>query len=123
MSAAVATVACFNECINSRDLPRLVSLMTEDHTFVDLDNTTVTGRDACQLVWQGFFSSFPDYRNVFATMTPDADGRVVTIVGRSRCSIPLLNGPALWRATIRDGLVARWQVYFDTPENRGTLGL
>jgi ketosteroid isomerase-like protein len=123
MSAAVATVACFNECVNARDLPRLVALMTEDHTFVDLDLTTVAGRDACQLVWRGFFTSFPDYRNVFATMTADPADEVVTIVGRSRCSIPLLDGPALWQAHIRDGLVARWQVYHDTPEIRETLGI
>jgi hypothetical protein len=47
----------------------------------------------------------------------------VTIVGRSECSVDVLAGPALWTARVRDGLVARWQVYQDSPQNRTMLGL
>jgi ketosteroid isomerase-like protein len=123
MAGAVWTATKFNDHINARDLPRLVALMTDDHTFVDSGGATVAGRDACRDAWQGFFTSFPDYRNVFATMTPDAADEVVTIVGRSECSVPVLAGPALWRARVCDGLVAEWRVYEDTPSNREALGV
>jgi hypothetical protein len=35
---------------------------------------------------------------------------VVTVIGRSECSVPELDGPARWTATVRHDLVARWQV-------------
>jgi ketosteroid isomerase-like protein len=123
MADAVRTATRFNDHINARDLPRLVALMTDDHTFVDGGGATVAGRDACREAWQGFFASFPDYRNIFTTMTPDAADEVVTIVGRSECSVPALAGPALWRASVRDGLVAEWRVYADTPASRAALGI
>jgi ketosteroid isomerase-like protein len=123
MADAVRTVTRFNDQINARDLPRLVALMTDDHAFVDDAGTTVAGRDACRDAWQGFFTSFPDYRNIFTTMTADAADEVVTIVGRSECSVPELAGPALWRARVRDGQVAEWRVYVDTPANRTALRL
>lgn len=97
--------------------------MTEDHTFVDSDGATVVGRNACRETWQGFFASFPDYRNVFDATTADEADEVVTVVGRSECSLPALAGPALWIARVRDGLVSRWQVYEDSPENRALLGI
>ena len=56
-------------------------------------------------------------------MTADEADEVVTIVGRSECSLPALAGPALWIARVRDGLVSRWQVYEDSPANRALLGI
>lgn len=55
--AAVAT--SFNECINSRDLPRLTALMTDDHRFVDAASNTVAGKEACADAWRGFFALSP----------------------------------------------------------------
>lgn len=121
--AAVSTASRFNACINARDLPALVALMSEDHTFVDSEGATVLGQDACRKAWQGFFAAFPDYRNVFEAMIADEADETVTIMGRSECSVPALAGPALWTARVRDGLVTRWQVYQDSPENRAMLGL
>ena len=36
---------------------------------------------------------------------------------------PLLDGPAIWTAEVRDGKVAVWRVYEDTPEVRARLGI
>jgi len=98
----------FNDHINDRDLGGLASLMTDDHVFVDPDGAAVSGRAACIDAWRGFFAAFPDYRNVFASLT--ANGDTVTITGHSVCTEPALAGPAVWTATIRGGSVARWQV-------------
>jgi hypothetical protein len=77
-------------------------------------------RERPTAAWRGFFTSFPDYRNVFTSFTVRGD--VVTIVGHSVCAEPSLAGPALWTATTRDGQVGEWRVYPDTPEVRAKLG-
>jgi hypothetical protein len=56
--------ASFNECVNSRDLPRLTALMTGDHRFVDAASNTIAGKEACTDAWRGFLAPIPDYRNV-----------------------------------------------------------
>ena len=105
---ATDVAAAFNERINARDVDGLTALMTDDHTFVDDAGAAVTGRDACAEAWSGFFAAFPDYRNVFETMT--ADGDTVRVTGRSVCAEPALAGPAVWTVTVREGKVSRWQV-------------
>jgi ketosteroid isomerase-like protein len=105
---ATAVATAFNERINARDVDGLTALMTDDHTFVDDAGTAVTGRPACAEAWTGFFAAFPDYRNVFETMT--AEGDTVRVTGYSVCATPELAGPAVWTATVREGRVSRWQV-------------
>ncbi|HEX5995835.1 MAG TPA: nuclear transport factor 2 family protein [Jiangellales bacterium] len=83
-----AVAARFNEYINTRDIDGLAGLMTEDHTFVDAGGGVLSGKRECLDAWRGFFESFPDYRNVFASMTAQDD--VVAIAGHSECSEPAL---------------------------------
>ena len=117
--AAVATG--FNDAVTARDLSGLAALMADDHRFVDTGSNAVAGKEACLAAWRGFFETFPDYRNVFTSLTVRGD--VVVIVGHSECAHPALAGPALWTATIAGGLVAEWHVHEDTPEVRKLLGL
>lgn len=122
VAPAPETVAAwFNDRINRRDVDGLAALMTDDHRFVDAEGSSVSGKPACLDAWRGFFDSFPDYRNVFTSLTA-RDG-VVTIVGYSVCADPRLAGPALWTATIRGELVAEWRVHADTPQVRAMLGV
>lgn len=114
-------VGWFNDRINARDLDGLAELMHDEHVFIDSEGGTVTGKKACLEAWQGFFASFPDYRNVFGSMIGRPDQ--VIALGHSECSEPALAGPALWSAIVRDGLVAQWRVYADTPDIRTALGL
>jgi uncharacterized protein (TIGR02246 family) len=113
--------AQFNEAINARDLDGLAALMTDDHRFVDTEAHAVIGKDACLESWRGFFEQFPDYRNVFTTQIPRDN--VVLVVGYSTCSFEPLDGPAVWRAIVRDNKVAEWRVYEDTQTTRHTLGI
>ena len=101
-------VTAFNERINARDLDGLTALMTDDHAFVDPAGAVISGRPACAEAWAGFFTAFPDYRNLFETMA--ATGATVTVTGRSVCAEPALAGPAVWTATVRGDRVSRWQV-------------
>ena len=109
----------FNECINRRDLGGLAELMTEDHAFTDTLGATLAGKPACVEAWRGFFEQFPDYRNTFTAIS--ARGDLAIVVGYSTCATEVLNGPAIWTAAIRDGRVAHWRVYHDTPEVRSDL--
>jgi ketosteroid isomerase-like protein len=118
---ATAIAARFNDSINSRDVEGLARLMSDDHRFVDSESNAVFGKQACLDAWRGFFDSFPDYRNIFTSLTAKDD--VVTIVGYSECTEPSLAGPALWTATIRGETVTEWRVHTDTPETRARLGV
>jgi ketosteroid isomerase-like protein len=111
----------FNERINARDLTGLAGHMTEDHTFIDVSGKVTVGRDKMILGWFSFFESYPDYRNNFIHL--EVQGTKVIMLGFSECSYASLNGPAIWTAEIRDGLVAEWRVYEDTPEIRTSLGI
>ena len=111
----------FNQAINARDLEGLMALVTEDHLFVDSGQNEVRGKERIREVWAGFFSAFPDYRQVLEQCIPRA-GEVV-FVGRSECSQAALRGPALWKAVIRTDRIAEWRVYEDTPETRRRLSL
>jgi ketosteroid isomerase-like protein len=105
-----SVVTAFNDAINARDVEVLGALMTADHRFIDSEGHTVDGKEACLEAWRGFFAAFPDYRNVFERLDTRGDG-AVEIEGYSFCSEPLLDGPARWRAVVRDGLIAEWQVF------------
>jgi hypothetical protein len=76
---------------------------------IDSAGTTVEGRDDCLAAWRGFFEAFPDYRNVFDEVA-EAEPGVVTVRGRSECSLELLDGPAEWTAVVEDGRVDLWRV-------------
>jgi len=116
-----ATVLAFNAAITARDLDGLTALMTLDHEFTDTAGGTIRGLAVCRAAWAGFFAAFSDYRNEFTALR-EHGGRVVA-EGRSHCGEPALDGPALWEAEVRDGLVAAWRVHEDTPANRAALGL
>ena len=111
----------FNAAINDRDLGALEALMTDDHAFIDTADNVERGKAACVASWRGFFASFPDYRNVFSSVTDRDD--VVLITGYSTCSTAALDGPAIWTAHIRDGKVAEWRVYEDSKANRQHLNI
>jgi ketosteroid isomerase-like protein len=111
----------FNDGINDRDVERLARLMSVDHTFVDTEGGVVSGKEDCLRAWQSFFDHFADYRNVFNGLQKNGD--TVIAWGNSVCSNKQLDGPALWTARVRNGALAEWCVYEDTPANRRMLGI
>jgi len=98
----------FNEKINQRDLEGLVELMTDDHAFID--NSGDVHRNMKE-GWRVFFKNYPDYRNIFTSVT--VKDNVAIMVGYSTCSNePRLNGPSMWTAKVHDGHVSEWRVYW-----------
>src|SRR5262245_10614967 len=97
----------------------LLACVTDDHCFIDTQGNRIEGREAIERAWRGFFDAFPDYRNEFSALYRRGDS--VVVFGRSHCSAPGLDGPALWTAVVREGLVAEWRVYEETAEMRRAL--
>ncbi len=103
----------FNEKINQQDHSGLVKLMADDHIFIDyageIDSNMKEG-------WRQFFERYPDYRNIFTSVTVTDD--VVVMIGYSTCSNePRLTGPSIWMARVRGEQVAEWRVTWLDPRN------
>ncbi len=110
----------FVEKINAHDVAGLCELMPEDHVFVDSLGNVIHGRETIGAGWKGYFAWFPDYEISITKMFHD--GNEVALFGTARGTYcvdgNLLNEnkweiPAAWRAVVRDGLIAEWQVCAD----------
>jgi uncharacterized protein (TIGR02246 family) len=104
------TALKFNEKINKQDLEGLAELMTDDHTFIDSSGDITKGKDAMKEGWRKFFEQFPDYRNVFKSVT--VENNTVIVVGYSACSYKQLEGRNIWTAKVHSGRVSEWRVYW-----------
>ena len=98
----------FNEKINQRDSEGLAELMADDYTFISNSGEVTKGKDVNKKGWKEFFEEYPDYRNIFTTVTVQND--VVVMVGYSTCSYKRLDGPNIWTAKISDGRISEWRV-------------
>ena len=107
-SGLLLVVLRFNEKINQRDLEGLAELMADDYTFIDNSGEVTKGKDVNKQGWKEFFEEYPDYQNIFTTITAQND--VVVMIGYSTCSYKRLDGPNMWTARIRDGRISEWTV-------------
>jgi ketosteroid isomerase-like protein len=118
----------FVDRINRGDVDGLAGLMTDDHRFIDSMGAEIRGRETMRLGWVEYLRMVPDYRiDVLQTLVEED---VIVLLGTaggtcSRTGGPPTHGawqtPAAWRALIRDGLVAEWQVYADNEPIRRQL--
>ena len=125
----VEVVLAFLDRISARDVDGLCALMTEDHLLVDGLGNRMRGRDVMRKAWTTYFALFPDYRVSHAEIF--SQGEVVAAFGSAEGTyavngkLPKENhwsAPAAWRAIVRDGLVAEWQVYADNQAARKIMG-
>jgi ketosteroid isomerase-like protein len=113
------SVACaFIEAVNAGSVVRLGELMTEDHVFVDSDGAEYRGKSRMAPGWGEYLAMVPDYkimvRETFAAggkvmMTGEAEGTFVQdglLKPENHWRVS-----AAWRAVVRDGKVAVWQLY------------
>jgi ketosteroid isomerase-like protein len=109
----------FVDAINAHDPAAIVALTTSDHRFTDsLGNAVIA--EKLLAAWQGYFRMVPDYRITVTRWVADDDDIVAlgtasgtfTNDGTMRAE-NAWSTPAAWRALIRDGKVAEWQVYAD----------
>jgi ketosteroid isomerase-like protein len=112
----IITVRAFNDCINLRDIDGLASLMSEDHTFIDRDGSAHGPKSHMVAGWKQFFEMFPVYKNTFNQIR--ADGDRVFVLGFAYWSEKEPYDPVIWSATVKDDLIAEWQIYVDSADNR-----
>jgi ketosteroid isomerase-like protein len=114
------TALYFVACINAHDLTGIAACMSPDHRFTDSVGSVAEGRDAMRDGWRRYFQLVPDYHiEVSRSFTENAE---VVLLGLARGTYSrdgtlhpadAWETPAAWRALVRDGLVAEWQVYAD----------
>ncbi|HXI22888.1 MAG TPA: nuclear transport factor 2 family protein [Pyrinomonadaceae bacterium] len=116
------TVLAFIRSINARDADGLGELMSDDHRFIDALGNEVVGREKMVPGWRGYFVWFPDYsievNEVFAGEARASEQTFAmfgfaggSFKGDSEASWRI---PAAWKAIVKDGRVALWQVFADT---------
>ncbi len=106
----------FVEAVNAHDPAAIVALATADHRFIDSLGTTIAAEKLTE-AWQRYFRTVPDYRITVTRWIADGD----TVVMLGTASGTSWSTPAAWRALIRDGKVAEWQVYADNEPIRAIM--
>ena len=107
----------FVERINERDPEGLAEFMSDDHTFVDAHGKQVVGREQMAAGWRGYFEWFPDYFIEITNVFEDGDNFAMfgfaggSYKGKADAGWRL---PAAWKAIVKGGRVALWQVFADT---------
>lgn len=125
----VNTMLAFLEQINARNVDGLCASMTDEHVFLNGLGNRMQGGESMRKGWAGNFRLFPDYRvshkDVFS------QGDVVAAFGSAEGTLAVKgelpkenhwSASAAWRAVVRDGLIAEWQVYADNQRARKTRG-
>ncbi len=111
------TVLAFIDRINAHDVDGLAALMTADHRFIDPYGNEVVGRENMTAGWRGYYEMFPVYS--IEVIEIFAQGETFGMFGFAGGSFKgqadaSWRFPAAWKAVVKDGRVALWQVYADT---------
>jgi ketosteroid isomerase-like protein len=110
-------IVAFIDRINAHDVEGLGALMSNEHTFIDAHGNQLIGRAQMLAGWRGYFEWFPDYYIEVADLFEDGDNFALfgfaggSFKGHQSESWRL---PAAWKARVKDGRVALWQVFADT---------
>ena len=111
------TIQAFIDRINAHDVDGLAELMTAAHRFIDPHGNEVVGKEKMTAGWRGYFEWFPVY-SIEVNEIFEQDGTFAmfgfaggSFKGKAEASWRL---PAAWKAIVKDGRVALWQVFADT---------
>lgn len=121
MGAAGNIVRRFVERINAHDVDGLNELMSDDHLFIDAEGEAFYGAAAIMEGWRGYFAWMPDYTITVNILLER--GNVVGVFGTAGGTYSVggelypsnrWQVSAAWQAVVKDGKIARWQVFCDT---------
>ena len=128
MANPVEVVLQFEQRINSRNAEAICNLMTADAVFVDSLGNQIAGTAKLRQAWDGYFKMVPDYSISHAEIF--ADGETVAVFGSAQGTFSkggqlkkedYWKTPAAWRAVVKDGKIAVWQVYADNEPIRAIM--
>jgi ketosteroid isomerase-like protein len=125
---AIATVLKFEQLINTRSADQVCSLLTDDSVFIDSLGNRMEGIARLRAAWAGYFKMVPDY-----TISHEEiffDGDTVAMFGSAQGTFTrdgqlntenLWNTPAAWKAIVKNGKIALWQVFADNEPIRAIM--
>jgi uncharacterized protein (TIGR02246 family) len=128
MTNPIDVVLGFEHAINARDPEAICSLMTIDGEFVDSLGNRIQGTEKLRSAWTGYFTMVPDYSISHSEIF--AEGNTVAVFGSAQGTfakegqLPQENHwrtPAAWRAVVKNGKIAVWQVYADNEPIRAIM--
>jgi ketosteroid isomerase-like protein len=116
----VEVVLAFIDRLNAQDVQGMTALMTTDHLFTDSLGDQMRGRENMRQSWIAYFFLVPDFTITCSSIFRRENEIALfgTAQGTLKSDKHLPAGgawqmPAAWKATVRNGLVAEWQVYAD----------
>lgn len=125
---SIEVVLKFEQLINSRRAGAVCSLLTEDSVFIDSLGNQVAGLKKLRAAWAGYFKMVPDYAISHSEIF--SNGETVAVFGTAQGTFAkdgemktqdFWKTPAAWRAVVRDGKVALWQVFADNEPIRSIM--
>jgi ketosteroid isomerase-like protein len=120
-ASAVPVVQAFIERINAHDVEGLAACLSADHRFVDSLGAVFVGRETLRQGWQAYFALVHEYHVSVHALAELAAGVLLVGEAAGRSNGVAWAVPAAWRAVVRDGQVAEWQVYADNEPLRASL--
>jgi len=125
---AVQVVLKFEALINGRNTDAIVAFMTGDAEFIDSLGNSLRGAEKLRTAWAGYFKMVPDYSISHSEIF--ADGDMIAVFGSAQGTFTkdgqltkedFWKTPAAWRAVVKDGKIAVWQVYADNEPIRAIM--
>ena len=128
MTNPIQVVLEFEKLINARSPEPICALMTADGEFIDSLGNRIQGTEKLHAAWTGYFKMVRDYSISHSEIF--ADGNVVAVLGSAQGTFSkdsqirkenFWRTPAAWRAVVKDGKIAIWQVYADNEPIRAIM--
>ena len=124
----IQVVLKFEELINGRNAEAIAAFMTANGAFLDSLGNSIQGAEKLRAAWTGYFKIVPDYSISHSEIF--ADGNTVGVFGSAQGTFSkdgqfdktnFWKTPAAWRAEVKDGKIAVWQVYADNEPIRAIM--
>jgi ketosteroid isomerase-like protein len=128
MEEPISVVLKFEQAINSRSADAVCALLGPDSVFVDSLGNQIEGADKMRSAWEGYFKIVPDYAISHSDIF--ANGEIVAVFGSAQGTFSkdgtlrredFWKMPAAWRAIVKGGKIARWEVFADNEPLRAIM--
>jgi ketosteroid isomerase-like protein len=128
VSNPIEVVLKFEQAINSRNAEAVCAMLPPDSVFIDSLGNRISDASKMRPAWEGYFKMVPDYSISHSEIFANAD--TVALFGSAQGTFSK-NGkinkenfwtmPAAWRAVIKDGRIALWQIFADNEPIRAIM--
>ena len=124
----IEVVLKFEQIINSRNAQAICDWMTADGEFIDSLGNRIKGKEKLLSAWSGYYKMVPDYSISHSEIF--ADGNTVAVFGSAQGTFSkdgqikkedFWKMPASWRAVVKAGKIAVWQVFADNEPLRAIM--